>query len=51
MSEGDEAEEVSCPTCNGTGRVKPAGEEAGSRGDRLFSGKPIRVMSLRKPRE
>jgi len=46
MAESDGTKEVSCPTCNGTGRVKPPGEE-----DKLFHGKPIRVMSLRKPRE
>jgi len=46
MAESDKTRDVSCPTCNGTGRVKPLGEE-----DRLFSGKLIRVMSLREPRE
>lgn len=46
MVESDETSDVSCPTCNGTGRVKPLGDE-----DKLVFGGRIRVMGLRKPRE
>lgn len=46
MVESDEAKEISCPTCNGTGRVKPAEDEAGSLEGKMFSGKPIPASRL-----
>lgn len=46
MAESSEAEYVSCPTCNGTGRVKPTWGEDGSKENRLFSGKPIPASRL-----
>jgi len=46
MAKDGETEEVSCPTCNGTGRVKPAGDETGSKERKLFSGKPIPASRL-----
>jgi len=46
MAESDGTKEVSCPRCNGTGRVKMAtGDKAGSE-DRLFSEKLIPASRL-----